>query len=59
MSEIAERAGERNQEVRARLIKQAGDAIGMDDYRQQLRAYQEIILEVIEIQGLLIKLLRG
>jgi hypothetical protein len=47
MSEIIDR----NKAVRARLIKQAADPIGMDDYKQQLRAYQEIILEVIDIQA--------
>jgi hypothetical protein len=40
-------------ELRERLIKQSRDRIGMDDYLQQLRAYQEMILEIIDILAII------
>jgi hypothetical protein len=46
---------ERTAELRRRLIRQAADKIGMDDYQQQLRAYQEMILEIIDILAEVVK----
>lgn len=51
MSEIAER----QKALRKRLIRQAADAIDMGDYRDQMRAYQEIMLEMIDLLGLIIE----
>lgn len=39
---------ERVEAVRVRLIEQAADAIGMDDYQAQMRAYQEILNETLK-----------
>jgi hypothetical protein len=41
----------RNAKLRARLIVQARDQVDMGDYKQQLRAYQEMLLELIDIQA--------
>ena len=35
--------------VRARLIQTAGQQVGMGNYKQQLRSYQEMFLEVINL----------
>lgn len=53
MSDLSDRVPDRVATLRARLIQQSRDKIGMDDYLQQLRAYQEMILEIIDILGVL------
>jgi len=40
---------EEAKELRERLIKQAGDAIDTGDYRQQILAYQRILLKIIDM----------
>lgn len=39
---------ERVEEIRMRLIVQAADTIGMDDYKEQMRAYQELLNDTLK-----------
>lgn len=39
---------ERAEAVRARLVKQAADPIDMGDYKEQMRAYQELLNDTLK-----------